>query len=1620
MEVEEEVERERQRKREGREEGEKEAAEVRAIADDPEMARVYVEWLKNRSKRAATAIALKSKMQKALLSELWERVAEKQERTFDEEMAKRVLDQSRYEKQIVTKLCEVREQKNIMAENQKVVEDITVEANEVEHRASYERAQELVSKRQKDIEFECRRMCELRRRLLMEKIRKIQEKHWQFCRDIVDDLASIALNVGDHRQVNDGFVPLVLLSEWKMLFLKSQPIFDEEVPYDGKHKQPSEQEFEKLLKSDTWTKIDKMNFLRDALFDDYLETNPPWNESLPELAEELQDLVKLGRAVLGHIVHRLLNHLHVHPVNRSQTLLQKFKNVTIVLGIGNPTVYELIRALLDRSDIRTVRMEDAINYCLERYKQEMSDVEYIDSNITAATADVIRKLESEKGQISCARMDRLGKDSKWTTSSPETITRKGLIGERKLSVSAKSEMEEESNTRDKQTQTPRNIPYDDLDPVLTDTAYIGKWAYEFLTLGEPITDDLATKILIEYLKSLVDAKGWVLLDYPNTYEQMSRLETAMTGSAPPPDPKLLDFDDITVEDIETVTPRIVFEDKSDPYSLNRQSRLVHDPGVELDAQPASRTFATLFVRVKQQPKYFEIGVPTYETLKEDSPSIDKFYASRKIARILYYSTFDLATLKKLARLMIGDPLQKKPSKELFGDALNMFERETKRGATLKEAVVRRLLTEEEYAQLESDMDDDAMEEEAKQDLVSDDFQMEFESRPARPGEPNWQWVDLSLPSALLENLTGLWESLEEIYVEDIKELLVLKSIHASGIVPYADFIRRNALEFVKRPDNKQDLLHRFHQAFNAIDEDARNDADVKCELHRRVADFQTELWEICDRRRREAEEERRRFVNDQWAVYEAVVLFNTYIGIVQAEIDRCVDTIRLLQDYYFGMMKRPLREIGVSKVVLNKIEIETNVRETDVDDGNEQRNFQEQPPFEPSNFVEKSPDRKERGRLKTKDRRSTITYAAAPPALERESLRTEIDDAFVDRQKAIDNTENISLFTRILENVRYVKSIVETLFAASNEAIRREQMAIPKNKDFSTDSSDSIIGKMASRGQDLILEWRYAITYEIERVREKLDSIVNVARLDVAFLLGTLQRTFHGIYDAIIDRYWREMKSVNDMANVFCFAIEEGRVLETELLLEGDRFVVRSNVYVMEVEAEKPKRVEEIASSSRFRIASLARLMEIFKRVAPSGMICERSLVYIFQDLASHGLEEGEPMLLPCSWYQLRLGEISKLLAKFSGSVEYVDWREFLVCAMDLPIPNCQEMLIARDRFRIQDPELREVVTVAQYGRTSLWFLECTDGCANVQQLRLDEFRKGLEDLHEEELYQLDTDVNFSMQASRPASQVDVSLLCCLSPEETLRRMLAKELLCRMYMTDRYSVNYTALLLAFCKDETPRDGFAKALALALGNRVCTDMHEGERYVEELLERKRLTREDRLPSSDRPLEVAKAILEYLMYQVQRRIDRDSDQELEETSTLKFFGEPILPESVATLESFAVDEHISAESMQKDFIVDHEVVIYWLTLDICLTVLAAALSWNVLHSELIGKCKSFPEKLASIYEELRDVDLNDEKDIVLAHRLLNHDFMIQFLSTAAKFTIKNMENMVQEILRERQDT
>lgn len=320
------------------------------------------------------------------------------------------------------------------------------------------------------------------------------------------------------------------------------------------------------------------------------------------------------------------------------------------------------------------------------------------------------------------------------------------------------------------------------------------------------------------------------------------------------------------------------------------------------------------------------------------------------------------------------------------------------------------------------------------------------------------------------------------------------------------------------------------------------------------------------------------------------------------------------------------------------------------------------------------------------------------------------------------------------------------------------------------------------------------------------------------------------------------MKAVNEAAYVFCLAIEEGRTLKREMLLDDDRFVIRSKVFMLDTNMDEPAEVKEPDSGSQFRIAQLCQLMEIFRRVAPSGVIAERALVYVLQDLASHGMEEGETVSLPCCWYRLRSTDISNLIGALFEHADYVDWRELIVYAMDLPMPTCQEILIARDRFRIQDQELKEVVTRVQFLRTPLWFIDCIEMVINPYEFLRDYFQRNIEDLYEEELYHLDR-----CDSQDLSNEIDSSSnlrSCCSHATEKLRMILAKKLLSRAYIVSQHSVNYTALLLAFCKNEDPREGFGKAVALALGSRLCTDFEEGERYVQQIYAQRRAAKESR--------------------------------------------------------------------------------------------------------------------------------------------------------------------------------
>lgn len=334
------------------------------------------------------------------------------------------------------------------------------------------------------------------------------------------------------------------------------------------------------------------------------------------------------------------------------------------------------------------------------------------------------------------------------------------------------------------------------------------------------------------------------------------------------------------------------------------------------------------------------------------------------------------------------------------------------------------------------------------------------------------------------------------------------------------------------------------------------------------------------------------------------------------------------------------------------------------------------------------------------------------------------------------------------------------------------------------------------------------------------------------------------------------------MIKVFCFAIEEEKPIQEELVLDGENFYVSPNVLMFPTKPEPtPTLTRETVKPSLFTISQLGRLMNVFRIIAPSGTLPERSLVYVLQDMISYNKEEEDgfgSMLVPTCWQLLRSCDVSKLVESIFGRCEYVDWREFLIYAMDLPTATQEDILSARNRFRTLDSELQETVTKDQYRFVPLWFFKYTDDISSdVEHILFDDFQRTFEELFAEEKdfvnpekllgtiipekamdYVRSLRINRGINDDVLLEDEEEKIMVQRDAEEALRLMLAKELLCQMYLIDRYSVNYTALLLAFCKDEDPRVGLGKALSLAIGTEVCTDFEEGEKYVEKILEEKR--------------------------------------------------------------------------------------------------------------------------------------------------------------------------------------
>uniref|UniRef100_A0A8C9V7Y1 Sperm flagellar 2 n=1 Tax=Scleropages formosus TaxID=113540 RepID=A0A8C9V7Y1_SCLFO len=133
--------------------------------------------------------------------------------------------------------------------------------------------------------------------------------------------------------------------------------------------------------------------------------------------------------------------------------------------------------------------------------------------------------------------------------------------------------------------------------------------------------------------------------------------------------------------------------------------------------------------------------------------------------------------------------------------------------------------------------------------------------------------------------------------------------------------------YLMRPDLKQEFVTQWQQDYNSIPEDMRADEDTKAELHQRLNDLSERLWDISERRKEEALQERTVLMGDGWLEDHTAMLINHFSTLMQVEVDRFQDTVHLLRDYYRGMSGQNLPETRFAHVPM--VDVAEDARDED-------------------------------------------------------------------------------------------------------------------------------------------------------------------------------------------------------------------------------------------------------------------------------------------------------------------------------------------------------------------------------------------------------------------------------------------------------------------------------------------------------------------------------------------------------------------------------------------------------------------------------------------------------------------------------------------------------------------
>ncbi|KAG7312387.1 hypothetical protein JYU34_001880 [Plutella xylostella] len=1254
---------------------------------DTDWASNYMEHLHTKLNNKTDSQEFQEQMRNVISGSLWDKSIADEETKFDNEIAKKVIKLSQFERQMCTQIMETKQQaRNLTLSRIKAEQEFT-EQRDQQFSQFLDNIKEQLRLEVTEIDFEKKRNLALHRKLYADRKKKKEELYYNICYETVLALVDYATIYSFHKKIFEGDVPKHFINEWKTTFFKHQPIFDvvgsmEDIFKDQEDEEeiiPEEDEIFRLEQA-------RQEALNNEEFNEYHGYSGPWFllELIPNFEPESEErrFEKLGGKIMAHVVYTLLDMKYPHPPARLPLDIPEYPVRSLLRGIPDNALTVPLQKLLDFRRIRVIRLETAIIFCLQTYKAEMvgsKDVEFaFDKLLSAAptkeSKDLVNAVMTEGDFI------KKGKEIQPIGPIPP-------------------------NT--KQTQTPKTIPEEDI--VLSTAAELGKYTYESLSFGETLTDYLLCAIIGEYIKNQRDINGFVIINYPMSYRQAQILEETFSGVAPPDQENIEESDDTYMEEVI-----MKHENKeNDLYQKIRTSRLFSDPHKNKFQQPFQSYF-TSYIKLKPTDDILKEEV-IWNLTPENSELIDRFYSILGLNYSIYYEILQREVLSQICWYIIGDmsiPLDQ--HRELFGEnvlsTLDLKSSDDKRAKSKtvkpeaksasakstgkankgKKSKKHRTSVMETEPQIEPELEQ-LIEPGSLQELLGEVGESNPENNEEilstnisedikiLPGDEDWEYVILPISEPLAISMATYWEMAEKAYIDDLEELFFAKRMVINSIVPYSNFLMHKINQIVLMSSLKQELVIAFQKKYNDFEDDWRLNNVAKAEWHCRVKELQTVLYSITDERKQYAESQKQELVYNNWTAEELTSLVNTYISCMQTELNRFFVSYQLMHDFYFLMIKNIPASDRISSKELTKI-----VRD-----------------------VQDSPNMKKLVEDKV--------YKRAK-ALYTDVLMT---DTSMDTQN--------NPFYEILEDnvnlaIKHINDANNNYRALiSKEYLELAHVSSTNKKKTNLSGLDEITPEEAhiSNTMKCLDEWTMGINGEMFRASLRIFALQNKCNQDLRLFNDHMSRTFNNIQNTINKSYNNEIKSIDRLCKYFSYAIEEGKKVHENVTLENDTLIIDPNILSLEkLETEIPKVEREVVSDKDFRMCQLAKLRDQFKICAPTGLALQQEFIYLLQDFVMYGKESCDGSMFPENWQKLDPENIPILVQLLFGDSAYIDWRDFLIYCMNIRYPTIDEILETRHMFRCQDKNSNETLSRDNFLEDKLWFEDLFDTEDSRAQLR--------------------------------------------------------------------------------------------------------------------------------------------------------------------------------------------------------------------------------------------------------------------------------------------------------------